>query len=33
MIWEHASDYGYQMLMGDEMTNAPQRVVTDSPHL
>ena len=33
MIWEHASDYGYQMLMGDEMTNAPQRVMMDSPHL
>ncbi len=33
MIWDYANEYGYQMLMGDEMTNSPQRVMMDSPHL
>ena len=33
MIWDYARDYGYQMLMGDEMTNAPQRVMVDSRHM
>jgi hypothetical protein len=33
MIWDYAGEYGYQMLMGDEMTNAPQRVMIDSPNI
>ena len=33
MLWEHANKNGYQFLMGDEMTNAPQRVMIDSPYI
>eukprot|EP00943_MAST-04B_sp_MAST-4B-sp1_P001272 g1272.t1 len=33
MLWEHANRNGYQFLMGDEMTNAPQRIMIDSPYI